>query len=95
MELTEQLVETELGVSIDELIKPTKKLVIYNDEVNTFDHVIESLMDVCKHEQTQAVQCTYLIHFKGNCVVKNGEYKKLKPMYEALQERKLTVKIEE
>jgi len=72
----------------------TKALVLYNDDVNTFDFVIESLIKVCGHDILQAEQCTYLVHYKGKCVVKNGTFKKLKPFCESLLERGLTAKIE-
>ena len=71
-----------------------KSIVVYNDDVNTFDFVIETLMRYCGHESEQAVQCTYLIHYKGKCAVKNGSYRSLKPICEALLESGLTAKIE-
>jgi len=71
-----------------------KNLILYNDDVNTFEFVTESLIKVCKHDMIQAEQCTYLVHFSGKCAVKSAEYKKLKPMCEALLERGLTAKIE-
>lgn len=72
----------------------TKALILYNDEVNTFEFVTESLIKVCKHDMLQAEQCTYLVHYAGKCVVKNGTFKKLKPLCEALLERGLSAKIE-
>ncbi len=71
-----------------------KNLILYNDDVNTFDFVTDSLIKVCRHETLQAEQCTYLVHFAGKCAVKTADYKKLKPMCEALLERGLTAKIE-
>jgi len=71
-----------------------KALLLYNDDVNTFDFVTESLIKVCEHESLQAEQCTYLIHYTGKCVVKNGSYKKLKPLCEALLDRGLSAQIE-
>lgn len=59
-------------------------LVVYNDEVNTFDHVISVLMKVCEHSREQAEQCTILIHYKGKCAVKKGSFEELKPMCEAI-----------
>lgn len=70
-------------------------LIIHNDDYNTFDHVIESLIDVCKHETEQAIQCTYIIHYKGKCSVKIGSYKNLEPLCTALLDRGLTAIIEE
>lgn len=71
-----------------------KNLILYNDDVNTFDFVTDSLIKVCRHDTIQAEQCTYLVHFAGKCAVKTADYKKLKPMCEALLERGLTAKIE-
>jgi len=68
-------------------------LILYNDEFNTFEFVIESLIEVCKMEAIQAEQCTHLVHFKGKCDVKKGAYSKLKPMKEALIDRGLTAEI--
>ena len=51
------------------LLEKEKSLILYNDEVNTFDFVIDSLMKVCKHEPEQAEQCTFIVHFKGKCDV--------------------------
>lgn len=82
------------------LIDPTEvltdqfDLILYNDDHNTFDFVIESLVKVCKHEMIQAEQCTYLVHYKGKCAVKHGEYEKLEPMCTALLDRGLSAKIE-
>ena len=54
-------------------------IVLHNDEVNTFDFVINSLINVCEHTEEQAEQCTWLVHFKGKCIVKTGELKELEP----------------
>ena len=54
-------------------------IVLHNDEVNTFDFVINSLINVCEHTEEQAEQCTWLVHFKGKCTVKSGELKELEP----------------
>ena len=71
-----------------------KSIVVYNDDVNTFDFVIETLMRYCGHEPEQAVQCTFLIHYTGRCAVKNGTFTKLKPICEALLESGLSANIE-
>ena len=55
------------------------EIVLHNDEVNTFDFVIESLIRVCEHTLDQAEQCTILVHYKGKCIVKSGTYKDLEP----------------
>ena len=81
----------------DELIGSDKDnshfLILYNDDFNTFEFVIESLMDVCKLKAIQAEQCTHLVHYKGKCDVKKGSYNKLKPMKQALIDRGLTAEI--
>ncbi len=61
-----------------------KNLIVFNDDFNTFEHVIETLIKVCKHDPNQAEQCTYIIHYKGQCVVRNGSYQKLRPMREGI-----------
>ena len=55
------------------------QIVLHNDELNTFDFVINSLINVCEHTEEQAEQCTWLVHFKGKCTVKTGELKELEP----------------
>jgi ATP-dependent Clp protease adaptor protein ClpS len=69
-------------------------LILHNDEVNTFDFVIESLIEVCEHTTEQAEQCTYLVHYKGKCDVKSGSFDFLRPMRHALVERGLQATIE-
>jgi ATP-dependent Clp protease adaptor protein ClpS len=59
-----------------ENVKPWS-LVVFNDDINTFDHVIETLVDVCDHEPTQAEQCAMIIHLKGKCAVNTGEFDEL------------------
>ena len=70
------------------------KLVLFDDDVNTFDHVIISLMEICKHTMEQAEQCTMLVHYKGKCTVKTGSMELLKPMHEKLLSRGLTSEIQ-
>ncbi len=69
-------------------------LILYNDPVNTFDFVIESLVEVCDHDPEQAEQCALIAHLKGKCNIRVGDYHQMKPMYEALTLRGLTVSIE-
>lgn len=69
-------------------------LVLHNDEVNTFDFVIQSLVEVCDHSTEQAEQCTYLVHYKGKCDVKSGDFDFLSPMRHALVDRGLKATIE-
>tara|TARA_B110000977_G_scaffold201745_1_gene298236 strand:+ start:11024 stop:11293 length:270 start_codon:yes stop_codon:yes gene_type:complete len=61
-----------------DVVQKDAELIVFNDEVNTFDHVINTLIRVCKHSSEQAQQCTLIIHFKGKCTVKTGPIEKLK-----------------
>lgn len=69
------------------------EIILFNDDVNTFEHVIESLIDVCGHTAVQAEQCAYLVHYKGKCAVKTGEYDELKPRCSRLLELGLSAEI--
>jgi ATP-dependent Clp protease adaptor protein ClpS len=70
------------------------QLIVWNDEVNTFEWVIETLVEVCKHSTEQAEQCAMLIHTQGKYAVKNGQYEELKPMCDAITERGIGATIE-
>ncbi|MFC7347157.1 ATP-dependent Clp protease adaptor ClpS [Chryseobacterium zhengzhouense] len=69
------------------------KLILHNDDIHTFDEVIEALIEICKHDFIQAEQCTMLVHYKGKCTVKTGSMELLKPMHEKLISRSLTSEI--
>ena len=88
-------VDVEIAEEIIEAVETVdlKDLMIYNDDVNTFDHVIDTLIKVCKHTLEQAEQCTWIIHYKGKCSVKKGAYEELKPMREAICERGIDARI--
>lgn len=70
------------------------QLIVWNDEVNTFEWVIETLIEVCKHKQEQAEQSAMIIHHNGKYAVKNGDYDTLKPMCDAITERGISATIE-
>lgn len=70
------------------------QLVVYNDDVNTFEWVIESLMEICGHTHEQATQCSMFIHFKGKYAVKHGDESKLIPMKDALHDRGISAAVE-
>jgi len=74
----------------DVLLEDKRVLMLYNDDFNTFDFVIESLIDVCEHDFLQAEQCTHIVHYNGKCDVKVGTYDDLKPMNKELQRRGLS-----
>ena len=82
--------ETDVLTSYDE----PYSLVVWNDEVNTFEWVIDTLMTVCGHSAEQAEQCAYLIHFKGKYAVKNGEFDELKTACEAITDRGIGATVE-
>lgn len=88
-------VSIEEEVIVEEVIDEVdlRDLMVYNDDYNTFDHVIETLIRVCKHEVHQAEQCTHLIHFKGKCCVKKGTYEELKPMRTGITDAGIDAKI--
>ena len=66
-------------VLVEESLGNQNEIVLYNDDVNTFDHVIDTLVRVCKHTPEQAEQCSILVHYKGKCTVKTGGYEELIP----------------
>lgn len=68
-------------------------LVVFNDDVNSFDHVIATLIDVCAHTPEQAEQCTLLIHYKGKCSVKNGSWEELVPMRNEICRRGINAEV--
>ncbi len=70
------------------------QLIVWNDDVNTFDWVIETLIEVCNHSYEQAEQCAFIIHFKGKYAVKEGSYEYLKPMCDAITERGINATVE-
>ena len=71
-----------------------KEIILHNDDVNTFEHVIVSLMDICDHDPLQAEQCAWLVHYTGKCSVKRGSFEILRPLCEALCERGLSADIQ-
>ena len=87
-------IETQKEVEVDVKVAEDWSLVVYNDDHNTFDHVIERLVNVCDHSVFQAEQCAVIIHFKGKCTVKSGSYEKLEPMCISLLEADITAEIE-
>ena len=75
-------------------LKEDRFLVLHNDDYHTFDYVIDALIDVCGHETEQAIQCTMLVHYKGQCDVKKGSFAYLSPMRKALVDRELKATID-
>ena len=89
---THPLQEEDIAVLTD--LTPTSQLIVWNDDVNTFDWVITTLIEICGHTQEQAEQCAYLIHFKGKYAVKKGEFDQLKPLCDAILDRGINATIE-
>lgn len=69
-------------------------LILYNDDFNTFDHVIKSLIEVCGHDSVQAEQCALIVHLKGRCEVKTGLAEVLNVMCRSLNVKGLNSKVE-
>lgn len=84
--LSEELLVQERTVDLNEI-------VLYNDDVNTFDHVISTLIEACEHTPEQAEQCSLIVHYNGKCTVKTGEYDDLKPRCSKLLQAGLSAEI--
>ena len=89
------ITKTKKKTKVDEIISRPYKIVLGNDDFNTFDWVITCLIKFCGHDQEQATQCAYLVHFKGECDVKYGDFEKLSIMKESLQNAGLQATLEE
>ena len=87
--------QEQVEVDVLESVETTEvqDLVVFNDDFNTFAHVIEVLIKVCNHTSEQAEQCTMIIHFKGKCAVKSGSFEFLKPMKDAICEAGIDARI--
>ncbi|MDA3954299.1 MAG: ATP-dependent Clp protease adaptor ClpS [Bacteroidales bacterium] len=68
-------------------------LILHNDDIHDFDYVIDSLIEICDHDPVQAEQCTFIVHYRGECDVKIGKFEYLKPMYNKFVEKELIVSI--
>ena len=88
---TKEKIQEEVDVLEQEVNQ--HEIVLYNDDVNTFDFVINSLINVCDHTTEQAEQCTWLVHYKGKCTVKTGELNDLKPRCSKLLELGLSAEL--
>ncbi|MHA7058537.1 ATP-dependent Clp protease adaptor ClpS [Aquimarina sp. M1] len=90
MSTQEKVLEEVLEKTVE---KGTNEIVLYNDDVNTFDHVIETLIYTCEHSPVQAEQCAMLVHYKGKCTVKTGVYEELVPRCSKLLQAGLSAEI--
>jgi len=85
--------KTRTRVSIKESTSINNEIIVYNDDVNTFDHVIDTLIRVCDHTPEQAEQCSLIVHYNGKCTVKTDVLEKLKPQCSQLLEAGLSAEI--
>ncbi len=90
MSTIEQIQE---DVAVLEAVGVNNEIVLHNDDVNTFDHVINTLIQICDHTPEQAEQCAILVHYKGKCIVKTGELSDLQPRCTSLLEAGLSAEI--
>lgn len=90
MSTREKLLEQLL---LEEETLKQNEIVLFNDDVNTFEHVIDTLIDVCEHSPEQAEQCSLIVHYNGKCTVKTGEYDELKPRCSRLLQAGLNAEI--
>ena len=92
--MTETRTSEEVEVDVLTEVEKLYQIIVWNDEVNTFEWVIETLIEVCGHSEEQAEQCALLIHTQGKYGVKNGSYDDLKPQCDAIVERGIGATIE-
>lgn len=88
-----ELPEIELAEEAEVLTAKEHQIVLYNDDVNTFNHVIRCLIRICDQTAEQAEQCAYIVHYHGKCVVKTGTYEDLKPRCLLLLEEGLSAEL--
>ncbi|PWK18322.1 ATP-dependent Clp protease adaptor ClpS [Xanthomarina spongicola] len=88
---TKEKIQEQIEVETKE--QNLNEIVLYNDDVNTFDHVINTLVFACEHTPEQAEQCSIIVHYKGKCTVKTGVYDELEPRCSMLLEAGLSAEI--
>lgn len=86
-------IEKESEVDVLTQVEREHEIILFNDDVNTFDHVINTLVAYCDHTYEQAEQCAYIVHHSGKCVVKTGSYEELEPICLKLLEAQLSAEI--
>ncbi len=87
------LEEKEAQIEEVTTVRGERELTVFNDDINTFDHVIDTLITICDHSPEQAEQCTWIIHHRGKCAVKMGEAEYLKPMRDAICDRGISAEV--
>jgi len=88
------IIKEQISQKVEEILTQPYVLILHNDDYNSFDFVISSLMDICGHEYEQASQCAHIVHFKGKCDVKRGSHDLISKMYNKLKTLGLTVSME-
>ena len=91
---TKTIIKEENLILQETAITSEFELILYNDDYNTFEHVIDCLVKYCKHQVTQAEQCAWIVHSKGKCIVKYGDYTALEPLCTALCDNGLSAQID-
>ena len=86
-------INPEEAIEVSTLTDREHEIILYNDDVNTFEHVIECLIAICDHNALQAEQCAYLVHYTGKCAVKSGTLEDLVPRCSALLEEGLSAEV--
>ena len=86
-------IEKESEISSLSKVERVYEIILFNDDVNTFDHVINTLVAYCDHTYEQAEQCAYIVHHSGKCAVKTGSYEELEPICHKLLEAQLSAEI--
>lgn len=92
--MLKEVTKTEEEIDVLDEVAESFQVILYNDDVNTFDWVIECLVEICEHETLQAEQCALLVHFKGKAVVKSGGLEEMQSVCQALCDRSLSAVVE-
>jgi ATP-dependent Clp protease adaptor protein ClpS len=87
-------VQTDELLDVETLVGLENSIIVFNDDVNSFDHVIDSFMKILNHSAVQAEQCAWIIHTKGKCKVKDGDYNELVPLCSAILDRGISADIQ-
>ncbi len=85
--------KTSITPDLDERLESIKNLILFNDDFNSFDYIIQSLVEVCQHDLMQAENCAFIAHYNGKCQVKKGTIDDLRPVYVEMTNRQITVEI--
>ena len=85
--------KTSATPELNESLEDTRRLILFNDDFNSFDFIIKALVEVCKHDLMQAENCTMIAHYNGKCPIKNGTIDDLRPAYVEMTNRQITVDI--